>query len=399
MNRKLLYRKLDRLIGIPILMLLALLFKRRKSFPAFDVQKILVVKFAAIGDSIMLIPMLRTLRRSYPKAEITFLCSDINVSIIRKVPYLDKVLVENIHSFLSNPLRFFRMIYELRKNKYSIIIDTEQWSRISPIIIALLKYDFSVGFKTEGQYKHFMFNRVINHSREKHELDTFMDLLQPLFVPVYESDYVLEYFLNEDNEITADNFFEEHNLTGKRVITLHPGCGGLGAPREWDISRYVALGKRLLEYDNEIVLLISGAPNEKEKCGALEKGLREIYGDSDKIINFSGKYSLDDVVAIIKRVTLIVCSNTGMLHLASCMGTKTMGLHGPTNPAKWGAYSKNTVLIQSDKYCSPCLYLGHDYGCKAPSCMNHISVDDVFIHIRKALNPELFPEELRWIKG
>lgn len=398
MNRKLLYRKLDRIIGIPILMLLALLFKRRKSFPAFDVKKILVVKFAAIGDSIMLIPMLRTLRRAYPDSEITFLCSDINVSIIRKVPYLDKVLVENVHNFLSNPFRFFKMIFELRRNRYSIIIDTEQWSRISPIIIALLKYDFSVGFKTEGQFKHFMFNRVINHSREKHELDTFIDLLTPLFVPVYPSDYVLEYFLSEENENAADTFFETNNLAGKHVVTLHPGCGGLGAPREWDIDRYVALGKRLIEYDKEIVILISGAPTEMIKCNGLEKGLREIFGDSNKIINIAGIFSLDDVVAIIKRVTLIVCSNTGMLHLASCMGTKTMGLHGPTNPAKWGAYSKNTVLIQSDKYCSPCLYLGHDYGCKAPSCMNHISVDDVFIHIRKALNPNLFPDELKWIK-
>ncbi|MFA5012276.1 MAG: glycosyltransferase family 9 protein [Ignavibacteria bacterium] len=395
MNRKLLYRKLDRILGIPILMVLALLFKRRKSFPAYDVNKILVVKFAAIGDSIMLIPMLRTLRRAYPKAEITFLCSEINESIIRKVPYVDRVLVENVHSYLKNPLKFLRMIFSLRKNKYSIIIDTEQWSRISAIIIALLRYQFSIGFKTPGQYKHIMFNRVINHSREKHELDTFIDLLTPLFVLVYQSDYVLEYFLTEKNEDTASEFFREKDLNGRTVITLHPGCGGLGAPREWDIQSYVALGKRLVDYNNEIVLLITGAPNEKHKCNELESGLRKIYGNTNKIINIAGMFSLDDVVALIKRVTLIVCSNTGILHLASCMGTKTMGLHGPTNPAKWGAYSKNTVLIQSDKYCSPCLYLGHDYGCKAPTCMSHISVDDVFIHIRKALNPELFPDELK----
>ncbi len=398
MNRKLLYRKLDRFLGIPILMVLALLFKRRKSFPAYDINQILVVKFAAIGDSIMLIPMLRTLRRAYPKAEITFLCSEINESIIRKVPYVDKVLVENVHSYLKNPFKFLRMIYSLRKNKYSIIIDTEQWSRISAIIIALLRYEFSVGFKTPGQYKHIMFNRVINHSKEKHELDTFMDLLTPLFVPVYQNDYVLEYFLTDKNEETAVAFFREKELNGRIVITLHPGCGGLGAPREWDIPSYVALGKRLIEFNNEIVILITGAPNEKQKCNELESGLRKLYGNTNKIINIAGMFSLDDVVALIKKVTLIVCSNTGMLHLASCMGTKTMGLHGPTNPAKWGAYSKNTVLIQSDKYCSPCLYLGHDYGCKTPSCMSHISVDDVFIHIRKALNPELFPEELKVLK-
>ncbi len=396
MDRKALYRKLDKLFGIPILIILALFLKRRKKLP-IEIKKILVVKFAAIGDSIMMIPMLRTLRRAYPDSEITFLCSRINESIVRKTPYVNKVLVENVHDFLKNPFLFLRMIMKLRNEKYNIVIDTEQWSRISAIIIALLKYDFSVGFKTQGQYKHFMFNRVINHSREKHELETFIDLLLPLFVPVRKTDYVLEYFLDEGNYRTADKFFEENSLKGRTVITLHQGCGGTGKPREWDVKNYIQLGKRLIEYKKDIVLLITGSGDEEEKNEELERGLLEILPSGSRVINITGKYSLDDVVAIIKNVTLIVCSNTGMLHLASCVGTKTMGLHGPTNPAKWGAYSPNTVLIQSDKYCSPCLYLGHDYGCNNPTCMTHISVDDVYIHIRKALNPELFPEELRVI--
>jgi len=395
MDRKSLFRKIDKYAGIPLLAFLTVLLKRKRNFPAFDIRKILVIKFAAIGDSIMLIPMLRTLRRAYPEAEITFLCSDINVSIIKKIPYINKVIVENIHSFLRKPLGFFKLILSLRKNRYSVILDTEQWSRFSAILISLLKYDFTIGFKTEGQYKHFIFDRVIEHSKSRHELETFIDLLIPLFVPIYPSDYVLEYFLTEENELFAEDFFTQYMLKGRTVIAFHPGCGGRGQPREWEIENYVALGKRLIEYDKEIIIIISGAPHEKTKCSELESGLRNVCRDSEKILNISGKYLLDDVVAIIKRVTLVVCSNTGILHLASCVGTKTMGLHGPTNPQKWGAYSPNTVLIQSDKYCSPCLYLGHDYGCKSPSCMMHISVDDVFIHIRKALNPELFPEELK----
>ncbi|MCI0473353.1 MAG: glycosyltransferase family 9 protein [Ignavibacteria bacterium] len=395
MDRKSLFRKIDKYAGIPLLAFLTVLLKRKRNFPAFDMRKILVVKFAAIGDSIMLIPMLRTLRRAYPDAEITFLCSDINVSIIKKIPYIDNFLAENIHSYLRNPFGFIRLVFGLRKNRYSVIIDTEQWSRFSAILISLLRYDFTIGFKTEGQYKHFIFDRVIEHSKSRHELETFIDLLIPLFVTIYPSDYVLEYFLTEENEKFGEQFFIQYGLKGKTVIAFHPGCGGKGQPREWEIENYVNLGKRLMEYNKEIILLISGAPHEKVKCSELESGLRETYGDTEKILNISGQYSLDDVVAIIKRVTLVVCSNTGILHLASCVGTKTMGLHGPTNPQKWGAYSPNTVLIQSDKYCSPCLYLGHDYGCKSPTCMTHISVDDVFIHIRKALNPELFPIELK----
>lgn len=249
---------------------------------------------------------------------------------------------------------------------------------------ALVKNDCSVGFRTHGQYKHFIYDRVVPHLRDQHELENFLDLLAPLGVNITSEDKRLEYFLNDEDGKFARSFFSENELNGRTVICLHPGCGENGAPREWADENYIELGKRLLKYDPNIKILITGAPYEVERCNRIAEGI------GSEVINTAGKYPLDNVVALIKNVKLIVCSNTGMLHIASCVGTKTLGLHGPTNPVKWGSYSKNAVLIQSDKFCSPCLYLGHEYGCQAPQCMAHISVDDVFIHIRKALNPELF---------
>lgn len=386
MRRKSLFRTLDRYIGIPILLLAVLFKKKRNPLPSAggSLNRIMVIKFAAIGDSILLIPMLRTLKKSLPSAEIVFLCSPINESIARKIPYVDKVIVSDVHSFLLNPVRILKFIFSLRKEKYDVIIDTEQWSRISAIICATMKFRYSVGFRTSGQYRHFMYDSAVNHSRTKHELETFLDLLQPIEIPVREDDYRPEYFLSEENKRTAETFWTENNLLKREVICLHQGCGDNGKAREWELENYVKLGKRLIEYDDNIIILITGSSSEIPKCRYISDGI------GGNIINTAGRFTLDEVVAIVERVKLIVCSNTGMLHLASCVDTKTMGLHGPTNPVKWGAYSKNTVLIQSDKYCSPCLYLGHDYGCSAPSCMKHISVDDVFIHIRKALNPEQF---------
>lgn len=344
----------------------------------------MVIKFAAIGDSILMIPMLRTLKKKFPVADITFLCSPINETITRKIPYIDKVIVSDVHSYLLNPYKVLKFILELRKVHYDVIIDTEQWSRISSVMMSLMKYRYSLGFRTQNQFRHFMYDSVILHSKTKHELETFMELLLPLQISVELSDLQLEYFLTGENKNTAKRFWANNELSMKTVICLHPGCGENGKPREWSIENYIRLGRRLINYDKNIMLIITGSPSEYGKCQAISEGIGE------NVLNIAGKYNLDEVVAIVSLVKLIICSNTGILHLASCVGTKTLGLHGPTNPSKWGAFSKNTVLIQSDKYCSPCLYLGHDYGCNSPTCMNHISVDDVFIHIRKALNPELF---------
>ncbi|MEO8210285.1 MAG: glycosyltransferase family 9 protein, partial [bacterium] len=317
-------------------------------------------------------------------AEITFICSQINYSVIKKIPYIDKIIDCNVHSFLNNPLRFFQFISDLRKEKYELVIDVGQWERINAIMTMLAKADYTIGFKTERQLKHFGYDSVVPHLRNKHELENFLDLLVPIGINISDEDKKLEYFLNKEDYNFANNFWAENGLDGKTVICLHPGCGENGKPREWDVRNYIDLGKRLVGYDNNIRILITGATHEEERCKEIANGIQ------NNVINTAGQFPLDNVVALVQRVKLIVCSNTGMLHIASCVGTQTMGLHGPTNPAKWGSYNKNAVLIQSDKFCSPCLYLGHDYGCQVPQCMAHISVDDVFIQIRKALNPEQF---------
>lgn len=384
MKRRALFRIFDKYVGIPIVILMAIFLKRKRRLPIENVKKILFIKLAAIGDSILLIPTLRTLKRAFPGSEITFICTKINYAVARKTKYIDKVVEIDVHSYLRHPYSFVSFIKKLRKEKYEIVIDAGQWERINAIITMLAKADFSVGFRTGGQMKHYGYDSVVAHTKTKHELETFLDLLVPLGITLTDEDKKLEYFLNDEDYNFANRFWLENSLDGRTVICLHPGCGENGRPREWEVKNYIELGRRLVEYDENIRVLITGAKLEEDRCKTIAEGIGR------NTINTAGMYPLDNVVALVKKSKLIVCSNTGMLHIASCVGTKTMGLHGPTNPVKWGSFNKNAVLIQSDKFCSPCLYLGHDYGCQAPQCMAHISVDDVFIYIRKALNPELF---------
>lgn len=384
MKRRAVFRIFDKYVGIPVVILLAILKNKKRRIPIENIKKILIIKLAAIGDSILMIPTLRTIKNNFPNTEITFVCSDINYSVIKKIPYVDKIVNCNVHSFLINPLRFFKFISELRKEKFEIVIDAGQWERINAIITMLVKADYTVGFKTKGQHKHFGYDSIVPHLRNKHELENFLDLLVPIGINISDKDKKLEYFLNIEDYNFAERFWLKNRFEGKTVICLHPGCGQNGQPREWEVKNYIELGKRLVKYDENIRILITGAEFEADRCTEIASGIMK------NVINTAGKYPLDNVVALVQKVRLIVCSNTGMLHIASCVGTKTMGLHGPTDPAKWGSYNKNAVLIQSDKFCSPCLYLGHDYGCQVPQCMAHISVDDVFIYIRKALNPEQF---------
>lgn len=389
MRRKKIFRFFDRYFGIPLVIFLALLTRKKRRLPIENIQNILFIKLAAIGDAILLIPTLRKLKASFPNAKITFMCSDINKSIIEKIPYVDEIINCRVYDFLKNPLKFIEFIKNLRKVKYEVIIDAGQWERINSIITCFACKDCSIGFKTPWQLKHIVNDFVVAHSRTKHELENFMDLLIPLGIVPVNGEYVfddlqLEFFLTEKDREFRDKFWKDNDLEDKTVLCFHPGCGENGKPREWKIENYIVVANRLYQTDNSIRILITGTNIELDLCNKLYDNIQ------DFAINTAGKFTLEQTAALVERANLMLCSNTGILHVSTCVGTKTIGLHGPTNPNKWGAYSRNAVTIQSDKFCSPCLYLGHDYGCNAPTCMLHITPDEVYMAVKKALKPELF---------
>jgi heptosyltransferase I len=197
MKRRALFRIFDKYVGIPIVILMAIFLKRKRRLPIENVKKILVIKLAAIGDSILLIPTLRTLKRAFPNSEITFVCTKINYAVAKKTRYIDRIIEIDVHGYLRKPWDFFRFIKELRKDKYEIVIDAGQWERINAIMTMLAKSDYSVGFKTEKQMKHYGYDSIVLHTRTKHELETFLDLLVPLGINITDEDKKLEYFLNQ----------------------------------------------------------------------------------------------------------------------------------------------------------------------------------------------------------
>ena len=86
--------------------------------------------------------------------------------------------------------------------------------------------------------------------------------------------------------------------------------------------------------------------------------------------------------AVLARARVMVCGNTGVMHLACAMNVPVVALHGPTDPRKWGPVSPSSVCLQSSLPCSPCLYLGFEYACPSNRCMRTIRPEAVITALR-----------------
>jgi hypothetical protein len=118
----------DLIIGRPLSFFLSSIIKNKKE-PSPDIKKLLFIRPGGIGDAVLLIPAINALRCGYPDVEIDILCEKRNSEIFGLVRGINRLCL------------YDRGIDILRclKNKYDVVIDTEQWHRLSAVVSYLLK--------------------------------------------------------------------------------------------------------------------------------------------------------------------------------------------------------------------------------------------------------------------
>ncbi|MFH1380041.1 MAG: glycosyltransferase family 9 protein [bacterium] len=360
----------DKCIGIPVVLTIGILLKIIPR-PARVVppQNILIVKLSALGDSILLIPSLRALREAYLHARIICVCTSINEVVFKAIPYIDEVITIQVKKLIINPLYLINTIWHIRRKKIDIAFDFDQWLRISPLIAALSGAPRRIGFKTEGQLRHFAFTTSIEHKKELHELESFLLIVEA--VTGTKSSTHLEFPVSSNARADVLKMLRLKGYHDKmRVLVIHPGCGTHGWQREWPVERYVELIKKI--NNKNICYVLTGSTSETALTDFISKQLSGYT--VVPLINLP--FPL--LAAVLSLSRYVISGNTGIMHLAAAVGAACVALHGPTNPKKWGPYGTQHKIIQADIDCAPCLYLGYEYGCTDNTCMRSINVETVY---------------------
>jgi ADP-heptose:LPS heptosyltransferase len=102
---------------------------------------------------------------------------------------------------------------------------------------------------------------------------------------------------------------------------------------------------------------------------------RQRFAGNEKV-HFVASDDLLDTSAILKEASLVLGNDSGPLHLASALGTRVLGLFGPSSPELTAPRNAEGVFLYKKVECSPC----DQSRCARPdnSCMNLISADEVF---------------------
>jgi heptosyltransferase III len=402
------FKLVDRWVGVPLVWTLGLVSKLGpgpSDGPLGEGDSLLVVKLSALGDSLLLLPLLKALKdRVGKRGRIVAVVTAINEAAFQDCPWIDQLIVVDFGTLAKKPFLIRGLMNRLRRERARMALDFDQWLRISPLLCFLSGAPLRFGFKTRGQHRHFLYQRSAPNGRGKHESQQFAEVaslagLDPAAIEGYPG------FLKRER-LFALAPAPRAEKNERPLVHFHPGCGVHGWQRAWPVDHYVRLAQKL-HHELKASIRLTGMGEYEEN---LARQIQQRSGVDME--NLCGPLGLARLADLVDEADLVVCGNMGIMHLAVGLGKPLVALHGPTDPVKWGPgparsfalvernpaapFGEDWAEIQGDKDskvrvlrsdlpCSPCLTLGFEYGCPGRPCMESIEADVVFRECRIAL--------------
>jgi heptosyltransferase-2 len=188
-------------------------------------------------------------------------------------------------------------------------------------------------------------------------------------------------FPQKANYDKATAFLETLTFDNK-IILIAPGS--VWFTKRWTEEKYISLIEKLLELD--YVLILSGSPAEKTLCENIQYKVKKLIPEKSHLLkNICGEYDLLDSAALIDKVELVICNDSGTLHIANAMNTPVYAFFGPTvQNIGYFPYREKDFVFEINLNCRPC---GSHGGVKCPKkhfkCMELITVEMVLNKINR----------------
>ncbi len=296
-------------------------------------KAILVVRqHNQIGDLLCATPLFRALREAYPEAHITVLLRPLTAEVLRGTDLIDEILVFDKQAYWRNPGRVLGFLRLLWKRKYDLVLVpvTVSLSTTSDFLAWLSRSRTRIGPASLNGVRnltHYMHNvRVPLDWRDEpltHQTARNLAIVKPLALDKTSRELVLS--LSAEEREKGRKMVTEAAGNHRMVIGFHPGAAK--AANMWDALRFAELANRCAEILDAFLLITAGPHDD------LPLHEMTINVPNDKLV--LKNYPLREVAAAIRCCAVFVTNDTGIMHLAAAVGTPTLSLFGPTDPAQW----------------------------------------------------------------
>ena len=328
---------------------------------------ILLVRFSAIGDILLLTPLVRALRRKYPDARLTVVTRAGFAPLLERNPRISEVIGWDPLTSMADLGR------RLRGLEFTHRLDLHDSVRSR-----MLRWHTGGAWTTYP--KHRLARAALIHThrdlyRDRRPVaERYFDAAGAL--EVTPDGGSLEMFLSRTDLEAAEGFLAARGLARSRqLIAVAPGAAHF--TKRWPTHHWIALVRRLVEAGNDVIVL--GGPQD------LAIGEAVAAAGGEFAASAAGAFDLPGSAALLKRTRALVSGDTGLMHLAAAVETPVIALFGPTvEQFGFFPYRAKSAVLQRELSCRPCsTHGGPRCPLKHHRCLQDLQPGDVLEALRR----------------
>ncbi len=333
-------------------------------------NRILVVRAGALGDTLMVTPLLRALRERFSASEIDVLGAELAVSILELTPGISRRFA----------LRYRNLPYAVSLEKRNLVRE-----------LRARNHDFAVLLERADRYRLLLERAGIHDVRSFRETPfdprahAIVNNLRAAGFEECGSRLDMEVFLSDDERKRAGDLLGR--LPGPRV-GIHVGYGPRGKKRNqserlkgWSSENFTEVAAELLERGRSLVFTGS-----REDEGDIQAILRKLPADRSAM-SLAGRTSLRELAALIEKLDVLLSVDSGPAHLAAATGTPLVVLWGPAILEQVRPLSSRSriAILRHPPPCAPCYETPLMKTCPRNVCMESIAPREVIASVEALL--------------
>ena len=340
-----------------LLLMLGIFIKRRPKPDFKQIKGVLIIALFRIGDAVYATPVLREIIRHFPDVKIDLVCRNYTADVFKNNPYL-----RNNYMVKNGIFEFWRIRNILRKKRYDLVIDlTADDKLIGAFFARSSNTSYCLGYNI--QKRGFCLDQPVSYPNGKlHATQIFLNLLEGLEIPIHSNHQ--EIFITDNEKVEIKDLLSKYYINGQDfIVGLHPGANFPSqrlSGKKWAVFCDIVQEK----FHKKVALF--GGPKDRSLIEAIRQQATIPLIVIDKLPD------LLTAIALIDRCNILLCNNSGPLHIAEALGTPTLSWMGPTIPHRWYPIGTHHLVIRKELDCAPC----NRGTCKHHTCEVLITVND-----------------------
>ncbi len=305
-----------------------------------QLNKILVIQTAFIGDAILATGILEKLHQYYPTAQIDFLVRKGNEGLFAQHPFIHQLLVwDKKNGKYKNLLNTLKII---RNNRHDLVVNLQRFAA-SGFLTAFSKAKKTIGFSKNPMS--FLFTQKIQHQYNHHEIVRNHYLI---------SSITDDEAANPKLYPSPTDYQKVEGYKSAPYICIAPAS--VWFTKQFPKEKWVEF---LNAIPSPINVFLLGAPNDATLCNEI---INTVTNTNASCTNLAGQLSLLKTTALMRDAVMNYTNDSAPLHLASSINAPARALFCSTvSSFGFGPLSDNSVIIETDLLldCRPCGLHGH----------------------------------------